>query len=292
MGNPALLRLQKYIADCGITSRRKAELLITQGRVKLNGKIITQLGAKLNPAEDVIAVDGKIIYRESIHKLYILFHKPRSVVTTLHDPEGRKTVIDFFPMIKQRIYPIGRLDYYSEGLLLLTNDGEIAHKVMHPSSQITKIYEVKVFGAVTAKILQDLKKQHSFPEGPVRPKSVRIIQQLPHKTWLEFRLNEGRNREIRRICETVGLTIDKLKRVAMEALTIQGIAPGEFRFLTKKELESYLGFSQKKSQRFISQKRTIDVRTKGHQQTRLADDPYYFQYRKENYQKTLSQHSH
>ena len=291
MGSQTTLRLQKYIADCGVTSRRKAEFLITERRVKLNGKVVTQLGTQLNPYEDVVDIDGKIIHSESVNKLYILFNKPRSVMTTLHDPEGRKTVMDFFPMIKERIYPVGRLDYYSEGLLLLTNDGEMAHKVMHPSSKIIKIYEVKVFGAVTAKILQDLKKKRSFPEGPVRPQSVRIVHQLPNKTWLEFRLHEGRNREIRRICEAVGLTVDKLKRVAIGSLSIQGMGLGEFHFLDKRELESHLTFSGKRSEGFISKKRTIDVRVKGHQETRLADDPYYLQYRKKNYQKTLSQHS-
>ena len=291
MGSQTAVRLQKYIADCGVTSRRKAELLITEGRVKLNGKVVTRLGTQLNPDEDVVDVDGKIIHSQSINKIYILFNKPRAVMTTLHDPEGRKTVMDFFPTIQERIYPVGRLDYYSEGLLLLTNDGEMANKVMHPSSRVTKIYEVKVFGAVTAKILQDLKKKRSFPEGPLRPQSVRIIRQLPNKTWLEFRLQEGRNREIRRLCEAVGLTVDKLKRLAIGSLSIQGIGLGEFRFLNKRELELHLTSSSKKPKGFISKKRTIDVRTKGHQETRRADDPYYLQYRKKNYQKTLSQHS-
>ena len=284
------IRLHKYIADCGVTSRRKAELLIAEGRVRVNGKITARQGVVLNPAEDVVAIDGKIIHLESVDRLYILFNKPRSVITTLHDPEGRKTVMDFLPMVGERVYPVGRLDYHSEGLLILTNDGGMAHQIMHPSFNVIKTYEVKVFGAVTEKILKSLKCQHDFPEGPVRPQSVRVIKQLPNKTWLEFRLSEGRNREIRRLCEVVGLTIDKLKRVAIGGLSIQMVASGEFRFLTKRELESQLGFSGHR-QKFTSHKRSIDVRVKRPQGGRSADDPYYFQYRRENYQKTLSRRS-
>ena len=198
---------------------------------------------------------------------------PGPVVTTLNDPEGRKTVLDFIPM-KERIYPVGRLDYHSEGLLLLTNDGEMAHRVMHPSSEVAKVYEVKVFGAINAKILRILKGEHHFPNGTVRPQSVRVIKQLSGKTWLEFRLNEGRNREIRRLCEGAGLTIDKLKRVAIGGLTIQGVGQGEFRLLSKRELLLQLG------QKFVSCKRTIDVRTKRRQEARLADDPYFLSYRR------------
>ncbi|MCY4645034.1 MAG: pseudouridine synthase [Bacteriovoracales bacterium] len=279
------LRLQKYIADSGFTSRRKAESLIAAGKVKLNGKTVTRMGLKVDPAVDVISVDGKIVHRDYVDKLYILFHKPRAVVTTLSDPEGRKTVMDFFPMIKERIYPVGRLDYHSEGLLLLTNDGEMAHRVMHPSFEIIKVYEVKVFGAVGPHLLKNLKRERLFPEGPVRPRSVRVIRQLPGKTWLEFRLSEGRNREIRRLCESAGLTIDKLKRVAVGGLCIQSIAPGEFCFLSRGELEKKLGMRGKEFEPFVSQKRTIDVRRKGGPkgvyEVRAADDPYFLQYRKQ-----------
>ena len=283
MNSPPTIRLHKYIADCGITSRRKAEGLISRGRVALNGKTITKPGVKLNPTCDIVSVEGEVIHPEAVDPCYILFNKPRGVVTTLSDPEGRKTVMDFFPMIKQRIYPVGRLDYHSEGLLFLTNDGQLAHQVMHPSFAVTKVYEVKVLGAVTANILRTLKKPYRHPGGGVRPQSVRVVGQLPEKTWLEFRLNEGRNREIRRICESADLTIDKLRRVAIGGLSIQNIAPGEFRFLSQRELKLALRLSPQSTQhpqRFISQKRTIDVRTKGTQASRTADDPYYRQYRR------------
>lgn len=280
------IRLQKYIADCGITSRRKAEVLIEEGRIKVNGRLITELGTKVDPELDVVQFDGVTLSKERIEPVYLVFNKPRGVMTTVHDPEGRKTVMDFLPRLHQRVYPVGRLDYHSEGLLILTNDGEMAHKIMHPSFEVTKVYEVKVFGAVTPDLLKELKKARQFAEGPVKPKSVRIIQQLPTKTWLEFRLNEGRNREIRRICEEVGLTIDKLRRVAIEGLSINGIAPGKFDFISKKELQKLLGMSEPAPD-YVSPKRTIHLSQKGAQATRKADDGYFLQYRGENYLKTM-----
>lgn len=282
----SLVRIQKYIADCGIASRRKAEQMILEGRVLLNNKKVTEMGVKVNPEEDVVSVDGHIITDSGVDKLYILFNKPRAVVSTVSDPEGRKTVMDFLPRIHQRIYPVGRLDYNSEGLIILTNDGEIAHKVMHPSFNVTKVYEVKVFGAIDQSLLDELKKPRQFEEGPVRPKSVRVIEQLPRKTWLEFRLTEGRNREIRRICEEVGIAIDKLRRVAIEGLTVQGLRPGDCRFLTKKEIDKMLGFNGVKAS-FVSKKRTIDLKQRGVQATRLANDKYYIQYRQDHFKKTM-----
>ena len=152
-----VLRLQKYIADCGFTSRRKAEELIKQGKVKVNGVISSELGVKVDPVNDVIAIDGQVLDRESVQKHYILMNKPRGVMTTLSDPEGRATIMDYVKEISERIYPVGRLDYLSEGLLLLTNDGETANMIMHPSYNITKVYEVKVFGAVNDAILKKLR---------------------------------------------------------------------------------------------------------------------------------------
>ena len=151
------VRLQKYIADCGITSRRKAEELIVQGRVEVNGELITELGTKVNAGRDAVVVDGNPIDINRVEKMYLLLNKPRGYVTTLNDPEGRKTVMDLVREISERIYPVGRLDYLSEGLLLLTNDGELANKIMHPSHEVVKVYEVKVFGAVNETILKKLR---------------------------------------------------------------------------------------------------------------------------------------
>jgi 23S rRNA pseudouridine2605 synthase len=219
--------------------------MILQGKVQVNGKVIRTLGEKIDPSKDAVCVEGKAIENTHVEKIYIIFHKPRGCVTTVSDPEGRPTVMDYFQQIPQRIYPVGRLDFYSEGLLILTNDGDVANKIMHPKHEVMKIYEVKVFGAVTEDLLRRLRKGVLTEDGLLKPESVRIIKQLPQKTWMEFRLCEGKNREIRRLCESVGMTIDKLKRVAIANLTIDGIAPGSYDFLTKKQLFMKMGWSFK-----------------------------------------------
>ena len=259
------LRLQKYIADCGFTSRRKAEDLIKQGKVKVNGVISSELGVKVDPVKDVVSIDGQVLDRESIQRHYILMNKPRGVMTTLDDPEGRATVMDYVKEVSERVYPVGRLDYLSEGLLLLTNDGEMANMIMHPSYNITKVYEVKVFGAVNDAILKKLRNGIVFQGHHLKPLTVRIIKQLPNKTWVEFRLGEGRNREIRNICEGCGLTVDKLRRVAIESLSIEDIGPGKYVFLTKKELLKALGMGASgipvaSKRGYISKKKSIQVK--------------------------------
>lgn len=297
------MRLQKFLADCGVTSRRKAEELIVQGKVKVNGRVVKELGTKVIPDEDVVEYDGKPLNLLSVDKIYVLLNKPRGVVTTVHDPEGRSTVIDYCKGIDARIFPVGRLDYSSEGLLLLTNDGEMANMIMHPRYEVTKVYEVKVFGQMTEAILAKLRAGMYFPEGFVKPVSVRVIETMTNKTWVEFRLQEGKNREIRRLCEAVGLTVDKLRRVAIEGLTIQGLAPGHYILLTKKELMHALGINEdgtkkKKATHFVSAKKTITLKDKvtrhalaknklGEKKVRLADDPAFQKYRRENYKKTI-----
>lgn len=241
MSDSRSIRLQKYIADCGITSRRKAEDLILEGKVKINGIIVTELGSKVNVDNDLVEVNNEVIHIDAIERLYIVFNKPRSVVTTVSDPEGRTTVMDFLDGLKTRVFPVGRLDYLSEGLLILTNDGELGNKIIHPRYEIVKTYEVKIFGLVNEGLLQKLRVGIKDRDGLLQPKSVRVIEQLPNKTWLEFKLAEGKNREIRRLCEACGLTIDKLRRVAIGGLSIEGIKPGDFDILSRKEILKSLG---------------------------------------------------
>ena len=230
------IRLHKFLADAGVTSRRKAEYLILEGRVKVNGCIVSKLGTKIYPYEDVVCVDEKTVDLATIERIYILLNKPRGYVTTVHDPEGRKTAMDLIPSVQERIYPVGRLDYHSEGLLFLTNDGEIAQRMIHPSFEVTKVYEVKIVGCVTRTHLKQLRDGAAIGGDWIRPQNVRAIGKLPNKTWLEFRVGEGKNREIRRLCEYHGLKVDKLRRVAVGGLTIKGQGLGKYRILTRKDV--------------------------------------------------------
>jgi 23S rRNA pseudouridine2605 synthase len=281
------IRLQKVIADAGITSRRKAEDLIIQGRVAVNGSTVRELGTKVDPAEDVVSIDDEAIDLGQREKLYLVLNKPRGVMTTVSDPEGRETVMDLVKDITERIYPVGRLDYLSEGLLLMTNDGEVANSIIHPSGNISKVYEVKVFGAITPEILKKLRNGVQSEVGFLKPKSVRVIKQLKLKTWLEFRLTDGRNREIRRLCEACGLTVDKLKRVAIGGLAVEGIKPAGYRVLTKKQLLNLIGIDEKGNvvteYEYQSPKKSINLRMKGAQPCSSADDQAFTIYRKDTY---------
>ncbi len=284
------IRLQKFIADCGFTSRRKAEDLITQGKVKVNGETVTILGTKVTPGTDLVEIDGTPLDPQTVQKVYIVLNKPRGCVTTLSDPEGRPTVMEYCHEITERIYPVGRLDYLSEGLLILTNDGELANLVMHPRYSIIKTYEVKIFGSVTMNILEKLRAGVKLEDGFVKPKSVRVIEQLPGKTWVEFRIGEGKNREIRRMCEALGLTIDKLRRVAIEGLSIDDIRPGQYKILTKRELLNALGIDKNgvkkdSTKTYVSTRKSVDLKKKKFQQLTAtpADDERFHKFRKETY---------
>jgi 23S rRNA pseudouridine2605 synthase len=282
-----LVRLQKAIADAGLTSRRKAEEMILQGRVKVNGEKIRVLGTKIDPNEDAVVVDNDPVDLGRKENIYLVLNKPRGIITSLSDPEGRKTVMDLVQDVTERIYPIGRLDYLSEGLLLMTNDGELANQIIHPREGVTKVYEVKVFGAVTSDILKKLRAGYQSEVGFLKPKSVRVVKQLKAKTWIEFRLSDGKNREIRRLCEAYGLTVDKLKRVAIGGLTVEGITPGGYRVLTKKQLLNLIGID--KTGRVVSEheyqspKKSINLRLKGAQSCTPADDQAFVKFRKDTY---------
>lgn len=294
------VRLHKFMADCGVASRRASELMILQGKVTVNGKQMGSLGVKVHPYNDLVEVEGKPLNLMAVDKHYIILNKPRGVVTTVNDPEGRSTVIDYLKGFDARVFPVGRLDFNSEGLLILTNDGELANMIMHPKYEVTKVYEVKVFGMVSEGILRKLAGGFQFPDGFIKPKSVRVIETLPNKTWIEFTLCEGKNREIRRLCEAAELTVDKLRRVAIEGLHIQNLPTGHFTMMTKKELLKALGInedgSKKIAPRFVSHKKSIRLKdnilrhhltkTEG-MKPRMADDKVFQKYRKEKYRETI-----
>ncbi|MCF8057744.1 MAG: rRNA pseudouridine synthase [Bacteriovoracaceae bacterium] len=287
------IRLQKVIADAGITSRRKAEEMILEGRVAVNGEVVRELGTKVDPLEDVVLVDNEALDINRKESIYLVLNKPRGVMTTVNDPEGRQTVMDLVQDVTERIYPVGRLDYLSEGLLLMTNDGELANNIIHPRGNITKVYEVKVFGAVTQEILKKLRAGIQSEVGFLKPLNVRVIKQLRSKTWIEFRLGDGRNREIRRLCEACGLTVDKLKRVTIGGLTVEGIKPGSYRTLTKKQLLNLIGMDDSgqmvKTYDYQSPKKSINLRIKGAQPCTAADDQAFSKFRRETYFATIKE---
>ncbi len=246
-------RLQKIIAAAGIASRRKAEEFITAGHVQVNGTTITELGSKADPETDHIRVNGKLLQPREGRQVYLLLNKPKGYVTTMSDPEKRPTVMDLIRGVKGRVYPVGRLDYASEGLLLLTNDGELANRLMKAASHVPKTYVVKVAGTPKEDALAKLRAGVSIATDDGKrvktgPASVRVVKEAANP-WYEVTLIEGRNRQIRRMFEAVGHHVEKIKRVRYGPLTLD-IPPGEFRSLTLREVErlkSASKGSQKKS---------------------------------------------
>ena len=236
-------RLQKIIAAAGITSRRKAEELITQGRVTVNGQVMTELGSKADPERDHIKVDGKLLRGAERH-IYLLLNKPKGYVTTLSDPEGRPTVMDLVKHVGERIYPVGRLDYGSEGLLLMTNDGELANFLTRAASHVEKTYLVKISGRASEEDIEKLRHGIRIGSKPAprgmqaavrtAPAQVRIVREAENP-WYEVTLIEGKNRQIRRMFEEIGHHVEKIKRVRYGPLQLD-VEPGQFRELTAQEV--------------------------------------------------------
>lgn len=227
--------MQKILAQAGIASRRAAETLIEDGQVSVNGKVVTELGFKADPRKDLIRVGRKVV-RLGAQSRYLMLHKPTEVVTTASDPHGRQTVLDLLGKVRERVYPVGRLDYHSSGLLLLTNDGELALRLTHPRYGMEKVYRVKVDGLPSDEQLSKLSRGVYLEEGKTAPARVRIATERDGKAWLEITLSEGRRREIRRMCLQVGLPVEKLRRIALGPLKLGKLPPGEYRDLTEREI--------------------------------------------------------
>lgn len=228
-------RLQKILADMGVASRRKAEQLIEEGRVAVNGETAV-LGMKADPERDHIKVDGKLIAKPQ-PKLYLAFNKPPLVVTSLSDPEGRPTVKDYMKGIRYRVYPVGRLDFDSEGLLLFTNDGDFANAVLHPSRRVPKTYLVKVKGIVEEEQLQRLRRGVRLDDGLTAPAEVRKVRKLSSNSWLQVTIHEGRKRQIRRMLDRVGHPVIRLQRTRIDGIGLGGLRPGQFRPLSPEEVK-------------------------------------------------------
>lgn len=229
-------RLQKVIARSGIASRRKSEELIKDGRVKVNGKVVTELGTKVS-AKDKVEVNEILIVREE--PVYYLLYKPRGVISSVADDKGRKVVTDFFPHLKERIYPVGRLDYDTSGLLILTNDGEFANLLMHPRGEIEKVYVAKTKGIPTRENLKKLEKGIMLDDGKTAPAKVKMLSSDKKKQTaiIEIAIHEGRNRQVRRMFEAIDNEILKLKRERYGSLSLSGLNAGEARELTPHEVK-------------------------------------------------------
>jgi len=227
-------RLQKIIAEAGITSRRKAEELIVQGRVSVNGQVVSELGSKADPARDRIAVDGKPLKR-SRRRLYLLLNKPPGYVSTVSDPQHRPTVISLVRNIKERVYPVGRLDFHSSGLILLTNDGELANFLMSPKSGVPRTYHVKLEGQAAEEDIKKLETGIVLDGRRTAPCQIQLLAS-DEKPWYEVTLVEGRYHQVRRMFERIGQEVLKLKRVRIAFLTDHGLAPGQFRELKTAEV--------------------------------------------------------
>ena len=227
-------RLQKILSEMGIASRRKAEELILEGRVTVNGRVAT-IGMKADAAKDHIKLNGKLLIRPE-PKVYLMLNKPAQVVTSLLDPEGRPTIKDFLKKVKYRIYPVGRLDYDSEGLLLLTNDGDFTQALLHPSKKIPKTYLVKVKGVPGEDQIHKLRTGIKLEDGMTAPAKIEKLRKTENNAWVEMTIHEGRNRQIRRMFDTVGHSVLKLKRIRINGIELKDLKPGEYRYLTPAEV--------------------------------------------------------
>ena len=227
-------RLQKVMAHAGVASRRKSEEIIAEGRVRVNGEIVTEMGFKVDPEADEIVVDGELISEEK--KRYLLLNKPEGYITTVSDPEGRPTVMDLIPDLKQRLYPAGRLDYDSSGLLIMTNDGDLTYKLTHPKKEVDKKYRVLVQGEMNEDDFNKFKNGMVIDGQKTAPAKISNVNYRGDKTEFDVIIHEGRNRQVRRMAKIAGFSVISLKRIAFAFLTLAGVKEGEFRYLSDQEI--------------------------------------------------------
>lgn len=227
-------RLHKFLAGAGLGSRRAAEGLVQSGRVRVNGRVVTELGTKVDPDKARIEVDGRRVVRQPY--IYLVVHKPRGYVCTLRDPEGRQTVAELVAGVGSRVVPVGRLDYASSGVLLMTNDGDFMATLLHPGGGAAKVYHAKVRGMVDERGLERWRRSIDIDGRHTRPAQVRVLEIIEDKTWLEIVLHEGRNRQIRRLGDAAGYPVSRLIRVEYAGITVDDVTPGKWRHLTKDEL--------------------------------------------------------
>ncbi len=227
-------RLQKILARGGFASRRAAEQLISEGRVRVNGRVVTELGSKADPYKDKVEVNGERVVAEPA--VYVLIHKPRGVVTTMNDPEGRPSIREILAPIGARVYPVGRLDFATSGVLFATNDGDFADGMMHPKKAVPKTYVVKVSGVMQPKDLDRWREGIRLEDGVTLPAKLKLLRHEGDKTWFELTIREGRNQQIRRMGEASGFPVMRLARLSFAGISAEGLRPGEWRYLAPDEL--------------------------------------------------------
>ena len=240
MGNFEEIRIQKYLSEQGIMSRRNAEEAVMRGKILINGEKAA-VGQKVVPEIDEIMVNGVLIAQKTKNenkKIYIMLYKPAGIVTTMSDEQGRPCISDIFDKneVRERFYPVGRLDMYSEGLLILTSDGEIANKIMHPSHEISKIYHATIKGELNGEIIKKLSEPIEIDGKKTSPAKISVIEMKNNKTKLKIEIFEGRNRQIRRMCENLNLVLLKLKRVCIGKLNIGALKPDQWKYLNRNEI--------------------------------------------------------
>ena len=228
-------RLQKFLARAGVGSRRGCEALILEGRVSINGTTIDTLGTRVDPARDAVKVDGKRVRARTEPPIVLALNKPRGFVTTVSDPEGRPTVLDLVKSVRRRVYPVGRLDFHSDGLLLLTDDGDLARDLMHPGKDVPKFYRVKVRGRPTAEVLRRIERGIILDGRKTLPARVRMARPGAN-AWIEIAVTEGRNRLVRRLFEAVGHPVQRLRRTAIGPIRLGRLTAGSFRVLSDSEV--------------------------------------------------------
>ena len=227
-------RLQKVLARAGVASRRAAEELISAGRVRVDGKVVTELGTKVDPRDSQVEVDGRRVLAESL--VYVVLHKPRNVVSTMSDPEGRPAVGQQLENVAGRAYPVGRLDFATSGVLLATNDGDFAAALLHPRQAVPKTYVVKVQGLMKDEDLERWRRGVRLEDGPTLPAKVKFLRHEEGKTWFELTITEGRNQQIRRMGDATRFRVMRLARLAFAEITSEDLPPGAWRYLTREEL--------------------------------------------------------
>lgn len=228
-------RLQKVMSQAGVASRRKSEEIIVAGRVEVNGKVVTELGTKVDPDQDIIKVDGQKIKREKL--VYVLLNKPQGYITTVDDPHNRRTVIDLIQDVSQTVHPVGRLDKDTEGLLLLTNDGDLTYALTHPSHGIDKTYMATVKGVPNQSKIEALEEGIKLKDGWTAPAEAKLVAELADRAIVSLTIHEGRKHQVKRMLKSVGHPVEELKRIKFGPLDLTGLSPGEYRHLTNSEIK-------------------------------------------------------